>query len=129
MTISNNSSDIVSIVVALSFLTPLVKAFHRWHIDLRKTAKPGKRQPMISVEQGGGNQVLESRMSNWDRFFIIFFALNIILDLLLILMFSLVLPPRAATSRDVGQIGLSVVGIVMALYCLDQIVKDQRSVN
>lgn len=84
---------------------------------------------MTLGEKSGESELSEKRMTNWDRFFIVFFALTIISNVLYIVMFALLLPPHAATSRDIGQIGMALGGIIMSLYNLGQIPENQRGVN
>lgn len=128
MTIPNSSGEIVSLIAALSFLTPLVNSLRRWHIDLRKTAKPGSHPapPTTSREQPDGRPSPRRLMSKSERRVVIFSAANVVLNIAFVLFFALVVPPHPATSRDVGQVGLTLAGLIVSLYNLDQILSDQR---
>jgi hypothetical protein len=129
MTIPNSSGDIVSFIAALSFLTPLVNSLRRWHVDLRKTAKPGSRPtsatPPREHPTGGPSPI--RMMTKSERRMVIFSVTNVFLNIAFVLFFALVLPPHPATSRDVGQIGLMLAGLMVSFYNLDQILSDQRS--
>jgi hypothetical protein len=129
MTIPNNIGGIVSVIAALSFLTPLVNSLRRWHIDLRKTAKPGSQPAPVSPssKQPASGPLPLRVMTKSERRMVVFSGATVILNVAFVLLFALVLPPHPATSRDVGQIGLMLTGLILSFHNLDQILSDQRS--
>ena len=113
------NSEIVMIIASLAMLTPLIKALHRWHIDSRKTSKPkGGGKAADTVTQGDVFTGIEgsrwSRMTTFDRVYVIF---NLLLLPLLggfLIWTSMFETPRPATSRDVAFVGLVVVLLVVS---------------
>lgn len=107
MVIPENSGQIVAIIASLGMLTPLIKALHKWHIDVRKTAKPSQGNPTAPAQtvQTGSRW---SRMSRFDRLTFIYGASGHLTCLILLVILTL-LPAHAATSRDVGVAGILVL--------------------
>lgn len=110
MAIPANSGEIVAVIASLSMLTPLIKALHKWHIDIRKTTKSAQDTPSVSAEitQTGSRW---SRLPRFDKFKFIYGALGHMVCLT-ILLISMLLPAHAATSRDVAMAAILVLSAV-----------------
>ena len=58
MAIASNSSEVVGIIASLALLAPLVRALHKWHIDVRKTSQPAAT---ATVLQSQSSTVVQTR--------------------------------------------------------------------
>lgn len=108
MALATNTSEIVAVIASLALLTPLVRAFHRWHIDLRKTSNgdkvaTGQRQPLTSTPGA-------SRWSELPRFERWALVINTVIQITcsgaLLVLFLSSSHTSAATQRDVALVGL-----------------------
>ena len=113
MAIAKSSSEVVGIIASLALLAPLVRALHRWHIDVRKTSKPADTATIHQSQSSAVRQGSRwSRMTGVERW-------QIISNFLLYLgcgigLFWLAMraEPHPATSKDVAMVGLLVAMIV-----------------
>jgi hypothetical protein len=115
MAIASSSSEVVGIIASLALLAPLVRALHRWHIDIRKTSKPAdtatNRQSQSSTVSHGSRW---SRMTGVDRLLVISnFLLYLTLGVALYWL-AMRAEPHPATSKDVALVGLLVTMIVIS---------------
>lgn len=114
MAIPTNSGEIVSVIASVSLLAPLVRALHRWHIDVRKTSK---RAEAISAKTSHAADAVQgspwSRMTRFEKWHIVSnFALYVMCSLLLLLE-GILVPAHPATSHDVAVIGALVAMMVI----------------
>jgi|ERR1041384_4921356 hypothetical protein len=115
MATPSSSGEVVAIIASLALLTPLVRALHKWHIDIRRTARPADT---VAIDQGQMPTVSQapqwSRMTRSNRWFIItnFVSYAFMSGLLVwIMIFE---PAHAATSKDVAFVGMLVTTIVVS---------------
>jgi len=99
---------VVMIIASLALLTPLVRAAHKWHIDIRKTAKPADK---TANENRHADEVRASLAVGVNK-------LPLIVGLILYVLCSAILlwmmfaDPHPATARDVAMVGVFVATIV-----------------
>jgi hypothetical protein len=116
MAIPSSSTELVAVIASLSMLAPLVRALHKWHMDVRKTSKPAAtaqtRQHQIStVSQMSGSRW--SRMTGFERWTVLSnFAIYIVLTGLLLWM-GVFEPAHPATTKDIAFVGMVVAMIVI----------------
>jgi hypothetical protein len=118
MAIPNNASEIVGVIASLGMLTPLIKALHKWHIDIRKTAKSsqdGVPAPTQTLQTGSK----WSRMSRFDRFTFVYGMLGHMACFICLLVL-IILPVHAATSREVAVVGILVLSAISAGRFIEQ---------
>ena len=69
------STEIVTICGGLALLAPLVNAFSKWHVTVRKTSKPAvtvtERQSQISAESSQEPWYRRATLDVWLRFSVI----------------------------------------------------------
>ena len=115
MAIASSSSEVVGIIASLVLLAPLVRAIHKWHIDIRKTSQPDSAatalQSQISTVSQGSSRW--SRMTWFERGYFIFKMLAHIVFTVTLLWFIWFAPSHPASLREVAFIGLLVAMIVM----------------
>ena len=107
-----SSSEVVGIIASLALLAPLVRALHKWHIDVRKTSKAAAASP-APIQGSTANRVsywsLRTRSEKWDL--IAKLSMYLFSSILLLMMFVLY-QSRPATSGDVALVGMLVAMIV-----------------
>src|SRR6266850_2729465 len=107
------SSEVVGIIASLALLAPLVRALHKWHIDVRKTSKAADT---ATIRQGESSAVSQgsrwSRMTGLERWQIISNFLIYLGCSLALFWLMMIAERHPATSKDVALVGLLVAMIV-----------------
>lgn len=115
MAIAHVSSEVVAIIASLALLTPLVRAIHKWHMDVRKTAKPGTTgtplQSQTAISPQGSSRW--SRMGVFERVRFISNLITFAVCGFTLVGFLFLAPVTPATSRDVVMIGLLVCMVIV----------------
>ncbi len=92
-------------MASLVLLTPLVRELRRWHIDVRKTARPASTKDILQ------SQTSKPKSRYWQTFgfLVMFISVAGLMDL------SLRHTTQPATLSDVALIGVMVVNYIVGI--------------
>lgn len=109
------STEVIAAIASLSLLAPLVRAIHKWHVDIRKTSKSVAEvtppQSQTSIASQGTSKW--SRMSSFERWAVISNFITFLVCGVALLGLVLFAPTTPASSKEVAVVGLLVCMVVL----------------